>query len=168
MNSIVTVNVRVPSLEERRSEAKMSEPWAKPNTPALLANSKDWSPEEWVLWTAAVINAWSAFHVDVNERVPEPSVLHLSVGLAKSFAASSVNPASDSPEIGEAWPKDTLHDAARQVIKGARDLAPGARQGVRGAMDKADAPPTGRAATDGALGRALGSKHSAYGVRAGV
>lgn len=67
----------------------------------------------------------------------------------------ATNPASDVPVVGESWPRDTLHDAARQVVRGAKDLVPSAREAVRGAMDKADAPPTGRAAQDGALGRAI-------------
>ncbi len=77
---------------------------------------------------------------------------------------ASVNPASDTDAPRDSWPKDTLHDAARQVVKGAKDLVPQARQAVRDAADKATAPPTGRAAQDGALGRALGSRHTSYGL----
>jgi hypothetical protein len=63
----------------------------------------------------------------------------------------------EGPAVGDDWPDDKVHDAARGVIRGAKDLSPPARKAVADAMDKASAPPTGRGAQDGALGRALGS-----------
>lgn len=54
----------------------------------------------------------------------------------------------------EHWPKDTLHEAAKRVVEGAKELIPEARGAVKGAIDKANAPPTGRAASDNAIGRA--------------
>ena len=78
----------------------------------------------------------------------------------------SINPASDQPApVGESWPKDSLHDAARQVVGGMKDLAPAARTAIKQAAEKADAAPTGRAASDGALGRALGARLNAPGLR---
>jgi hypothetical protein len=56
-----------------------------------------------------------------------------------------------------AMPKDAAHDRAFDV---ARDLVNGritqpGRRLLRDALDKADVAPTGRAASDGALGRAV-------------
>lgn len=82
--------------------------------------------------------------------------------------ASTTTPASDAPVVGESWPKDTLHDAARQVVRGAKDLAPAARKAVTDAVHTASAPPTGRAASDGAVGRALGARLTAYGLRTSI
>lgn len=73
----------------------------------------------------------------------------------------------DAPDPGESWPKDAMHDAARSIVHGAKRLVPQARQAVREAVDKADAPPTGRDAQDGALGRALGRRAAGYGLRVG-
>ena len=105
----------------------------------------------------------------VHECVVVPSGVTLGTHIhvmPPSIAATQ--PASDTPEVGESWPKDTLHDAARQVVRGAKDLVPAARREVRGALDKAEAAPTGRAKSDGALGRALGSRMGAYGLHTGA
>lgn len=65
-------------------------------------------------------------------------------------AYSSIETASDTPEVGESWPKDTLHEAARQIVRGAKDLVPQAQKAVAGAIGKATAEPTGREKSDGA------------------
>lgn len=80
----------------------------------------------------------------------------------------TINPASDTDHpVGDSWPKDALHDAAKRVVGGMKDLVPDARQKVRDAADKASAPPTGKDARDGALGRAIGALLTSYGLRVG-
>jgi hypothetical protein len=69
----------------------------------------------------------------------------------------------DEPKLGRDWPKDPLHEAAKQVVGGMRELVPDARKAMREASEKADAPVTGRAARDAAIGGMSARKLSGYG-----
>lgn len=71
---------------------------------------------------------------------------------------------ADGPKADYHGPRDTsdpaypahkaVHDVTEHLL-GGRVTDAKARQGLRKALDKADAPATGRQASDGALGRAL-------------
>lgn len=61
--------------------------------------------------------------------------------------------ALDRPAMPKDEPHDRAYDVARDLING-RITQPGRRM-IRDALDKADVAPKGRAASDGALGRAV-------------
>ena len=73
--------------------------------------------------------------------------------LEESNAAHTDDPRATDP-IG---PNDEAHRSVEETIGHIVNgrVIPSARAKVRAALDKADAPPTGRAARDAALGRAL-------------
>jgi hypothetical protein len=143
------------------------EPYALPSTPAMVVKEpKEYAGDLLTYMYGTIENAGT-----IVASVNPASDTVITAGYARfefvhpGYAiVASVNSASDTDVPRDSWPKDTLHDAARQVVKGAKDLVPQARQAIRDAADKASAPPTGRAAQDGALGRALGSRHTSYGL----
>jgi hypothetical protein len=53
---------------------------------------------------------------------------------------------------------DAVHKRARDTVNDllGRRVSPQDRADIRGAVDKADAPPTGRAGSDEGVGRAVG------------
>lgn len=65
---------------------------------------------------------------------------------------------NDTPTPDFHGPQDAAHKAVHEAtehLMGGRVTSPKARAGLRKALDKADAPLTGRPASDGALGRAI-------------
>jgi hypothetical protein len=55
------------------------------------------------------------------------------------------------------WPQDKLHEAAREIMGNPKGLVPQARKALKGSLDRADAAPAGREASDRAIGN-IGSR----------
>jgi hypothetical protein len=86
---------------------------------------------------------------------PEEAIDIVEAAIIRDTGLIMTIPASDTDKpIGETWPEDALHEAAREVVRGAKDLVPRARKAVSDAT-AASKPLSGRAAQDHALGRAL-------------
>lgn len=66
-------------------------------------------------------------------------------------------PPVDDKAIDHAGPRDTIHDRAYEVAKDLVNgrITPPSREMIRKALDKADAAPKGRTASDQSLGRAI-------------
>ncbi len=89
----------------------------------------------------------------LSERWADPAVPKLLV--EDVVVPAYPDDAKPDPIKERLFPDDAIHRAARDVISGAPSLKPNARKAVREALDRADAPPIGRKASDEAVGRAF-------------
>jgi hypothetical protein len=137
-------------LEKKVAFAKLSNAqWARPEYPKLTADVEDAPPP----------NRLRASITFPGLNVPAPYLGREAIRLTLQSDGVPISfPEDAPPPVGEGWPKDTLHDAARRVVGGVKDLVPGARKAVADAVTDASRSPIGRAASDAGLGHAISGR----------